>query len=300
MVSKLYRNMNQSVWELERELDRNADDFERRKDFLKFFHQSRLYLEKKRKVPPDDRSFLLLQENKSSCCLLLHGAGGSPGEMRLLGDYLYSLGYTVYSNNMPLQTRAANESIGKVLVDQLGWVGNRKKNGGVAVAESKWGICLAESEMTLEVLLKYSSNVYIFGFSFGGTVALNLMENYPVRGSVLIAPALYPVRTGRYLLFKSLKTVLPGVARGLAPAEYAVIDMMDWTKRRLGIIDKPVMVIQAEDDRVVSSKGFKRLKKYSTNSNSRFVMLEGGGHVLVSGENCDAVFDLGEEFLKTI
>lgn len=299
-MSKFYGNMNQSVWELEKALERNADDFESRNNFLQFFHQSRIYLEKKRKVPPEDRSFLLLQENQSPCCLLLHGAGGSPSEMRLLGDYLYSLGYTVYSNNMPLQIIPSNGRIDKILVDQLSWGGNKKKNGGVAVAESKWGICLAESEMALEVLLRYSSDVYIFGFSFGGTVALNLMDNYPVRGGVLISPALYPVRTARYLLFKSLKTVLPGVARGLAPAEYAVIDMMDWTKRRLGIIDRPVLVVQAGDDHVVSSKGFKKLKKYSTNPKSRFVMLERGGHVLVSGENCDKVFELGEEFLKTV
>ncbi len=300
-MSRLYGKINQSVWELERELHNQTGELDSRKDLLKFFHQSRIYLEKKRKVLPDDRSFLLLQEKEAPCCLLLHGAGGSPGEMRPLGDYLYSLGYTVYSNNMPLQTRPSSEGIVKKVAGQVGRDKDARRNGGgVAVPESKWGICLAESEMVLEVLLQYSPNTFIFGFSFGGTVALNLMENYPVKGGVLISPALYPVKTGRYLLFKWVKTVFPGVARRIAPAEYAVIDMMEWTRRRLGIVDKPVMVIQARDDNVVSIKGFKRLKKYSSHKESKFALLEKGGHVLVLGESSDQVFGMGGDYIQSI
>ena len=88
--------INRTIWEIENRLRKNPRDFGLRKELLRTHFLQRYEYDRTFHVPRDDRSFLFLQDNRASAFLLLHGAHGTPAEMRDLGNFLYSKGYTVY------------------------------------------------------------------------------------------------------------------------------------------------------------------------------------------------------------
>jgi esterase/lipase len=299
-VKDTLERIGHSVWELRKRLEKNPQDAGLRRDFLRFFHASRLYVEQRNGIPEKDRSFLLLQERESALCLLVHGAAGSPDEMRELGGHLFDRGYSAYGICLPIG-RSSREAGGSATA-RGGFMrrrgGNRK--GGRLRGDSQWSICLAETEVVLDALRSYSSTLYIIGFSFGGTIALRLIDTHPVKGAVLISPALFAVRTSRYLAFKAMRKIVPAVARNVAPREDTILEFMEMTRKSLASIKKPVLVVQASRDPMVSTRGFYLLKRTLNNTKSRLVLIDSDQHVLVDGEESKKVFRLCSDFLKKI
>jgi esterase/lipase len=297
-VKKTLEHVNQTVWELKKKIAENPENYEYKRNLLQFFHESAAFTEKQNGVPDSDRSFLLLRERESVTCFLIHGAGGSPNEMRQLAERLYSEGYTVYGVSTPLRPAPSRSESRRALF-------NRSRREDPAAANvngtrfmSTWSECLSTVRIALETVLSCSESTYLFGFSFGGTIALDLLLDYPVRGAVLLSPALYPVRTLRYLAFLSVRKIAPSAARTLAPREYTIIEFMEMTRERLHPIDKPVLVIQARNDPVVSPRGFSMLEKTPFGSDSRFVMLDSSRHVLVDGAELEKISSLSTEFIR--
>jgi carboxylesterase len=288
-------NINQTLWELKKKIKQSPDSLKLRKEFLKLFYESAFYIERKTGVPDNERSFLLLQERESLCCMLIHGGGGSPHEMRLLGNHLYKHGYTVYGIRLPLGNIHNGTPDFTSVRSAFQW----KKRVNDSLARS-WSSCLSMSEIALETLLDYTANTYVIGFSFGGTIALNVLKRYPVRGAVLIAPALVPLATTRSLVFKALRRVLPLVAQRVAPREDTILDLAERTRASLGSIQQPILVIQAVDDPILSMKGFEQLRGHASNPRSSFVRLERGGHVLVGSDVAPDVYRMCSDFIKEV
>lgn len=289
--------INQTIWELRREVRRRPDNAVLKRDLVKFFHESRHYAERRDGIPEEQRSFLLLQKRESICCLLIHGAGGSPSEMRELGEHLFQQGFSVYAMRLPLEV-SPDASARRPAAARAWWKNHRSMKNGIEV--NRWNVSLSESEIVLETLLTYNPNTYVIGFSFGGTIALNLLGTHAPMGTILISPALYVVRSGRYLLFQFARKLLPPAARSVAPREYTVLDLIERTRMRLRSIETPVCVVQAVDDPLISPKGFAFLKSRSRNPKSRFHLLPRGGHLLTSGEDQQEVFDICRDFIREI
>jgi carboxylesterase len=298
-VKNALERISQTVWELHQKVQENPANFEYRYDLLRFLHESRLVVERQRGVARADHSFLLMQERESLCCFLLHGAGGTPNEMRPLGEYLFKMGFTVYALNLPL-AQGSNEDY------VLGGVLNKFRNGNQRKRDERfkrgtsWSACLSMASIALNTILAYTPNTYVIGFSFGGTLALNLLEAYPIRGAVLVSPAIAPVRTGRYIAFKAMRKVLPFLAGRVAPREDTVIEFMERTRREIRTIQKPILVVQSAYDPVVSARGFHLLKERAVNANSRFHLIYSRRHVIVNGEESEQVFTLCSDFIKEI
>lgn len=289
--------INQTLWELRRALERQPDNMVLRRDLVKFFHESRHYDERRDGIPEEDRSFLMLQKRESICCLLIHGSGGSPAEMRSLGEYLFRQGFSVYAMRLPLEI--SPDAIARRPIPGRSWWNNhvgRKQS----IEVNRWNVSLSEAEIALDTLLHYNANTYVIGFSFGGTIALNLLGTYTPVGTILISPALYVVRSGRYLLFQLARKILPPAARSVAPREDTVLDLIEKTRTRIRSMEAPVCVVQAADDPLISRKGFAFLKSRSRNPKSRFHLLPGGGHLLISGEHSTAVFEICADFIREI
>jgi carboxylesterase len=279
---------------MHQEVRRQPDNAILRRDLVKFFHESLHYAERRDGIPEEDRSFLLLQKRESICCLLIHGSGGSPAEMRGLGEYLFQQGFTVYAMRLPLEV---SPDAGARRTDGSGApLGGR----GGAVDVNSWGVNLSGAEIVLETLLAYNPNIYTIGFSFGGTIALNLLDRFAVKGAILIAPAVFVVRSGRYLAFQLVRKLLPAAARRIAPREDVVIDLMERTRSRLQAVQAPICVIQASDDHMISSKGLSFLQSVSRNPKSRFHLLPRGGHQLVTGAESDEVYGLCSAFIREV
>jgi len=297
-VKDTLARIDHSVWELGRLIAKNPESFTLRADFLKFFHESRIFIERKVGVSETDRSFLYLQNREALCCLLLHGAGGSPAEMRDLAEHLFQAGYTVYGINLAL---GGNGSQSSRDAGRGGFHWRRfldKKRGRGARSGYNWERCLLDSKVVLDALLTFSPNTYLVGFSFGGTIALNLMQEAPVKGAVLISPALFPGADGRYFAFKLMRSVVPFAAKGIVPKEYTLMQFLEKTRSRLKKIQQPILVIHAARERIVSPKSLHFLKSVSSNPKSRFELLPSDRHVLVKGEDAALVYKLCAEFLR--
>lgn len=294
-VKSTLAKINHTIWELRREIQRQPGNATLKRDVVRFFHESRSYVEKRDGIPEEERSFLLLQQRESICCFLIHGAGGTPAEMRELGMYLFQQGFTVYAMRLPLEI--SHDASARRLAGTKARRSNRRRKKKVIEVNS-WGVNLSEAEIVLDTLLTYNANTYVIGFSFGGTIALNLAEKYPLKGAILIAPALYVVKSGRYLTFQFARKVIPAAARSIAPREYTVLELMELTRSHLREIPIPICVIQATDDPVISSKGFSLLRSKSRNQKSRFHILPRGGHLLIDDEITRDVFKICGDFIK--
>ena len=287
-------NINQTIWELKKKIQETPASLNLRKELVKLFHESAIYIERKNGVPEQDRSFLMLQERESICCLLIHGGGGTPYEMRQLGEHLFEHGYTVYGIRLPLSGASqVTYKHGSPKKSSVPWK-NRLSNG----ITCSWSSCLSTSEITLETLLDYTKSTYLIGFSFGATIALDLMQHYPVKSGVLISPALVPTPTARSVAFHAIRKIAPPVARRLAPLEDTMLDLMERTRANEVPIQQPLLVMQAKDDPVLSMKGFELLRSRAQNPRSAFIKFERGGHVLVASESAPEVFGKCSDFIK--
>lgn len=294
-VKSTLAKINHTIWELRREVQQQPGNSTLKRDIVRFFYESRSYVEKRDGIPEEERSFLLLQQRESICCFLIHGAGGTPAEMRELGAYLFRQGFTVYAMRLPLEI--SPDASARRLTGKKTRGGDSRKRKKV-IEVNNWGVNLSAAEIVLDTLLTYNENTYVIGFSFGGTVALNLAEKYPLKGAILIAPALYVVRSSRYLAFQLARKVMPAAARNIAPREDTVLELMELTRSRLREIPIPICVIQACDDPVISSKGFALLRSKSRNQKSRFHFLPRGGHLLINGEITQDIFRTCGDFIK--
>jgi esterase/lipase len=297
-VKNTLAKMNHTIWELRQEIKRHPDSAVLKREMVKFFFESRHSVERRDGVPEEERSFLLLQERDAICCFLLHGVGGSPREMRELGSYLFQQGFTAYAMRLPLDIppdAAARRIVGSSARGRKHILGRR---GGDGV--NGWSVCVSEASIVLDTLLSYNPSTYLIGFSFGATIALNLLSIHPVKGAILIAPALFPVSSGRSLAFRLVRKMLPVAARRMAPRQSTVLELVERTRADLGPIETPICVMHAADDPIVSAKGLAALKAASRSALSRFVLFESGGHVLIGGERAREVFASCADFIKQI
>ncbi len=291
-MGNAFVNINQTIWELHKKLQKQPGNLDLRKELIRLFFESAQYIERRNHIPERDRSFLLLQERESLCCMLIHGGGGTPSEMRPLGDHLFEHGYTVFGVRLPLdghQSPSGRKSPRGVFQ----WK-KRVQNS----APLSWSTCLSVSEIALETVMEYTPNTYLFGFSFGGTIVLNLIQRYEVKGAVLISPALIPLATTRSVLFRALRKVVRPAAKRIAPMEDTMLDLMERTRANFQTIQQPLLVVQAADDPIISGKGFNFLRSKAANPRSKFVQLERGGHVLVGPDTAQEVFTMCSDFIK--
>lgn len=294
---KVIDRINYSIWELSSEIDRYPGDFSIRKRFLESYLENKMYIERKNNVPVDDRSFMMLQEKISDICMLIHGAGGSPAEMKKLGKYLFDKGYSVCALRLPLNTGLKRSGMTSYVRSRLT---GRREYGGAgrkSTNRNSWPAVLSDMEVAYETLSRCSESVFVIGFSFGGLIALNMMKEYKIPKTVLIAPALYPRERGGIKFSLMLKTI-PSLAQWSDPVKFTVADLIARTRKTVDGIDQPFLMIQSVDDPVLSLKGYAFLKKHCNNKNSEFVLYEKGGHVLVTGDAAEEVFRETEKFLR--
>jgi carboxylesterase len=299
-MSGVLEKINQSIWELREQIRLHPEEHSFRKDLLRFFYESAIFVERRAGVPEKDRSFLMLKEREAIAVLLIHGAGGSPDEMRQLGNYLFGLGFTVLGIRLPLESKSSNQDLTGLAADLIGLRKRDSGRRGRISSGGSWFTCLAQSEIALDTLLAYSPQTYIAGFSFGGTISLNLLRKYPVAGTLLISPGLFPNRGTRFSMFWTARKLMPSLTERIMPIKSTILDLVERTRTGFEPIDSPVLVIQAADDPVISPRGYQFLHKRCKNPKSRFVLLPSGGHVIIKGDQSERVFRICGEFIKSI
>jgi carboxylesterase len=180
-----------------------------------------------------------LKGDKNIGVLLIHGFEGSPFEMKELGDYFYSLGYTISIPLLPGHGTSVND---------------------LAKTEFKnWYFHVEKKYFELKV---NCNKIYIIGISLGGLLALKLAEKYKVDALITISAPVFFNRfyNGKWVItdfrlffsgllsvfFKSIKITRKGNA-DICPWEgyenHLALNCVHSIKRNIPIVRKNLFKI---------------------------------------------------------
>lgn len=225
--------------------------------------------------------------------LLIHGYTGAPGEMRLLGEFLHSNGYTVMGVLLPGHCAAPKILAEKTFAD---WYGEVKR--GYAKLET---VC---------------SKIYIAGLSMGGLLTLKAAaELKPDKIAVMAAPVyvfdkrqvLLPFLYFLVRYIKKRQRVFDNV-----PAEYCVqsevmptkplISMFKFVKEcKNGFLKKvtaPCLIMQSKVEHTVRWQSAQFIYDNISSARKKLVWFEHCGHILTLDKEREAVFNEILAFLK--
>lgn len=266
--------INRTIWEIRRLVEMNPKDHELRRELLRTHFLQRFEFDRSHHIPRDDRSFLFLQDEPAPGCLLIHGGKGTPAEMRDLGNYMYSKGFTVFC---PRFSRAD-------LKDR----------------PASWESWVTLADSTYATMADYSKKTVIAGLSLGGSVALILSRLHKAPALILLAPAVVPRLSLRDRFVQLSRYVSPAFSSRMSGWNGEMFRATQLIRQTPQEIQSPALVLQALDDKVVSTKGLKLLRKWLTNPESEVVLLPQGSHALTRGKSRDEVFERAIRFTEKL
>jgi carboxylesterase len=264
--------INRTIWEINESLKKAPESPRQRRELLRAHFLQHFEFDKAQHIPRDDRSFLFLHDTDAPLVLLLHGSSGTPAEMRDLGTHLHARGVSVYC-------------------PRIGVVGSRDK-------ARSWESWVSQAQIAIEIASASSSSTFLCGLSLGGAVSLMLADRSPVKGLILLAPALYPRFTLRANLLRVARVVTPTLFYHFAGWNGEVLEAMDYTRKNGRAIEMPVLAIQASDDGHLSPRGLKFVRRHARHKDTEIHLLPEGSHVITRGVARDRVFELVTKFVE--
>jgi len=229
-------------------------------------------------------------------CLLIHGFTGSPPEMRPLGEYLASKGVTVSCPLLPGHGTTPEDLASST------W--------------EQWYDCVEQAYLNLD---EHCIDVFVCGFSLGSLLAVHLATHHPLRGLMLLSPALR-LRDRRTALVPLLRHVIRFVAKDTDPeqgdlddpeaykrfwsydahptaAVYQLLLLQSRVHAELPEVKTPTLVIYAIRDRsLAANAGPETYDRVGARDKAQWV-LEKSGHGLVVDSECDLVFQKVHEWI---
>jgi esterase/lipase len=263
--------INRTIWELENLLEKRPNQFSLKRELFRTHFLQRYEVDRSLHIPRDDRTFLFLQQEPAPACLLLHGGNGTPAELRDLGNHLYSKGYTVYG---PRFSRTDSK-------DRL----------------VSWESWVTFAENALLVSKRYADEVNVVGLSLGGTLSLILNNMHPFSALVLLSPAVFPRFNMRERMIRIGRSVMPTFFDRLAGWEGEMMKAMEQVRKQPREVEPPTLILQAIDDKRMSTRGLKHLRDWMVHPQSEVRLLPYGSHVLTRGEAREEVFHRISDFL---
>jgi len=256
--------INRTIWEINEALKKSPESPRQRRELLRAQFLQNFEYDKAFHVPRDDRSFLFLHDTDAPIVLLLHGSTGTPAEMRDLGNHLYANGVSAYCPRL------------------------RRTNGHDV--PTSWEGWVSQAQIAIEIVTTCSPAAFVCGLSLGATVALILADRAPVKGLILLAPALYPRMNFKARLLQISRIVTPTVFYHFAGWNGEVLKAMDYARKTARDIKLPLVALQAADDRHLSGRGLKFLRRHARHQDTEVLLLPQGSHVLTRGAARDEVF----------
>ncbi|HHS14373.1 MAG TPA: alpha/beta fold hydrolase [bacterium] len=231
-------------------------------------------------IPMNGRSAAFFLAGGETGCLLIHGFTGTPWVFRELGEWLNNNGLTVSAPLLPGHGTHPRDLIG--------------------VSWREWLDC-CESEV--ERLEKRCRRILIIGHSMGGSIALILASRRPYAGVVsLSAPLqfhdirmrLIPLCRPFFTYWKK-KSSRSGNGPEMAydcyplPAVSQFMELMGETRRSLGRVVCPVLIMHSVLDRRVKAFNADKIYKGLGTLEKRLVKLPFSSHTILKGEDGNRV-----------
>jgi esterase/lipase len=161
-----------------------------------------------------------------------------------------------------------------------------------------WESWVTQAKTALETVAAYSDEAYVVGLSLGGTISMILNNLTEVKGLVLLSPALFPRRGLKSRLYELGRIATPTLFYRMAGWNGEVLKAMDFAKQNSKKLEVPILALQARDDKHLSNRGLKFLRRRASHSRTEITILPFGSHVLTRGQAKTEVFDRIYKFLK--
>ena len=232
-------------------------------------------------------------KGNSTGVLLIHGFSGSPAEMRGLGDYLNSKGYTVLGVKL---------------------AGHGEQDAGL-LGKTKHKDWLMSAEEGFLRLQKECTRVFVIGISMGSLLAFELSKKYKSAGIVLISPAMLDGLFREYLIpvvriFKPWHEMGPSTDIVNLESPYTYISYSavpsKSIKELLGLIrhvrkgkriDVPTLVIQGRLDNVIPKDSGTEILNLVQSDEKELVYFENSGHLPILEKEREQVWEKIGDFV---
>lgn len=205
--------------------------------------------------------------------LLVHGFTGSPSEMRLLGEYLHTLGYTV------LGPRLSGHGTSETDMAQTGW--------------QHW---YSDVEDGYYLLKSVCQEVYAAGLSMGGLLTLKLAAEYPVtKLASLSAPIfLADKRLPLLPIYRLFRGYVPkrrrkmdvadryNVSYGQTPLAslQSLLELIKHVEALIPEVEAPALVMQSRNEHTVLPESASHIYDRLGSRDKEIVWLDRSGHVI--------------------
>ncbi len=230
-------------------------------------------------------------------CLLLHGFPGSPAELRGLGTFLAERGLTVVAPLLPGMGTSPE-----------------------ALLHVSWKDWVQAAEGALGELGHRCRVRFVAGLSLGGLLTLYLAARHPLHGAVALAPAIR-VRDWRFrfahLMRWSRRWIEPNpekedladpsgrmltwhYPRYPACSVSQVLRLVQETRRSLGQVRCPTLIVQSRRDGTLVPEGARWAYEKIPAAEKRLVWLERSGHNILVDVEREAVFEEVWHFLSGV
>jgi carboxylesterase len=225
--------------------------------------------------------------------LLIHGFTGSPSEMRLMGEFLNTQGYTVFAPRLCGHGSTPED------MEETGW--------------KQW---YADAEDGFCILSGCCSDISVVGLSMGGLLSLKLASEYPVARLVAMSTPIYIADRRLPMLpvlrlFRSYAVRRRRKMAGIDPAYSVCYDrtplksvasLLELIKHVDGLIPQvhtPALIVQSQNDRTVRPKSARHIYELISSREKTLMWLEQSGHIVTLDSERSTVFQAVDDFLRT-
>jgi len=232
--------------------------------------------------------FFLPGGNKGA--LLVHGFTGSPSEMRLLGEYLNRLGYTV------LAPRLCGHG---TMVEEM--------------ARTAWPHWYSGVEDGYHILKSVTDSVDVIGLSMGGLLVLKLAAEYPVSKVVSLSTPIFIAAKRLQLLpiYRLFREFVPKKRRRLpVDQKYSVnydvtplrslsslLALVKHVDKLLPSVKAPALIVQSRSEHTVKPASAEFIYNRLGSMEKRLMWLERSGHIVTLDIEREKVFECVAAFL---
>ena len=185
---------------------------------------------------------------------------------------------------------------------------------------TEWTEWTEQTQKRLESLAKKTSKVFVLGASLGSVISLYLATKNPdVDGLILCSTALKPFNFKswivynfhfiqhfiRYIPLNKIMSMYLGIPKDWIRYEKIPVSsliqsakLLKELRKRIKQVNQPILIIQAKNDRIINRRGRKQVFNAIRSEDKTFVELLGGGHVIMSDENCEQAFNTITKWLQ--
>lgn len=231
--------------------------------------------------------------SSESAVLLCHGFTGTPAGMRPWGRYLAEAGLTVRGPRLPGHGTTWQE------MNRTRW--------------TDWYDCVRQELLDLR---QRCDEVFVFGLSMGGTLALRLAQEFgdTIAGLALVNPSVLSLRreTAVLPLLSRVVPSIPGLggdiaAPGVVEQAYARTPLRAaaslhrlWrlVRQDLDKVTQPLLLMHSAVDHVVEPVNARVVAEGVRSSLLDDVLLENSHHVATLDNDAPLIFDRSLEFVR--